>query len=116
MTAGQVFALAFLLGCTTAFENPTRQSFVLEMVGPETVRNAVSLNAVMVNAARAVGPAVAGVIIAAGGTGVCFLINAASFAAVVGSLLLMDPPALIPPPPPQGPGPVARRVRLRARP
>jgi MFS family permease len=86
----QIFVLAFLLGLNNTFENPARQSFVLEMVGPEDLRNAVSLNSVLVNVARAVGPAVAGVIIAAGGTGVCFIINGFSFAAVVTSLRLLD--------------------------
>jgi MFS family permease len=85
-----VFALALALGLCNCFENPARQSFVLEMVGPADLRNAVSLNSVLVNAARAVGPAVAGIIIATGGTGVCFLINAVSFAAVVASLVRLD--------------------------
>jgi MFS family permease len=85
-----VYLLAFLLGLNNTFENPARQSFVLEMVGPEQVRNAVTLNSVLVNAARAIGPAVAGVIIAVGGTGVCFLVNAASFVAVVTSLVTLD--------------------------
>jgi MFS family permease len=94
-----VFALAFLLGLNNCFENPARQSFILEMVGPKHLRNAVSLNSVMVNVARAVGPAVAGIIIAAGGTGICFLINAGSFVAVVVSLLMLDTAALSPAPP-----------------
>ena len=62
----QVFALAVLLGLNNAFENPARQSFILEMVGKTELRNAVSLNSVLVNVARAVGPAVAGLIIALG--------------------------------------------------
>ena len=82
--------LAFLLGLNNCFETPARQSFVLEMVGPEELRNAISLNSVLVNAARAIGPGVAGLVIAAGGTGVCFLLNAASFAAVVTSLVRLD--------------------------
>jgi MFS family permease len=86
----QVFVLAFLLGMNNCFENPARQSFVLEMVGPKNLRNAVSLNSVLVNVARAVGPAVAGVVIAAGGLGICFLLNAASFIAVVTSLVRLD--------------------------
>jgi MFS family permease len=85
-----VYVLAFLLGLNNTFENPARQAFVLEMVGPEHLRNAVSLNSVLVNAARAVGPAVAGLIIAVGGTGICFLLNAASFVAVVFSLVTLD--------------------------
>ena len=86
----QVYLLAVLLGLNNTFENPARQAFVLEMVGSADVRNAVSLNSVLANAARAVGPAVAGVIIALGGTGVCFLLNAASFVAVVVSLVRLD--------------------------
>jgi MFS family permease len=86
----QVYLLAFLLGLNNTFENPARQAFMLEMVGPEHLRNAVTLNSVLVNAARAIGPAVAGVIIAVGGTGICFLLNAASFVAVVFSLVTLD--------------------------
>ncbi len=92
----QVFVLAFLLGLNNCFENPARQSFVLEMVGPKDLRNAVSLNSVLVNAARAIGPAFAGVIIAAGGLGICFLLNAASFVAVVTSLVRLDTSLLNP--------------------
>jgi MFS family permease len=95
----EVYALAFLLGVNNAFENPARQTFVLEMVGPADLRNAVSLNSVLVNAARAVGPAIAGVIIAVGGTGICFLLNALSFVAVVASLVGLDVSTLTPTPP-----------------
>ncbi len=90
VTYADVLILALLLGLNNCFENPSRQAFVLEMVGPEDLRNAVSLNSTLVNAARAVGPAVAGVLIATVGEGWCFLINAASFVAVVGSLMTMD--------------------------
>ncbi|HVH21029.1 MAG TPA: MFS transporter, partial [Pseudonocardia sp.] len=83
-----------LLGTTNCFENPARQAFVLEMVGAGDLRNAVSLNSVLVNVARAAGPAIAGLVIAAGGIGVCFLVNAASFVAVVASLARMDVRAL----------------------
>jgi MFS family permease len=95
----EIALLALSLGLNNAFENPARQSFILEMVGQGTIRNAVSLNSVAVNAARAVGPAVAGVLIATVGIGECFLINAASFAAVVWSLVAMDKGALAPTPP-----------------
>ena len=97
--AWHVYVLAVLLGLNNAFENPARQSFVLELVGADSLRNAVSLNSVLVNVARAVGPAVAGLIIAAGGIGVCFLLNAVSFAAVVTSLARLDTSALRPSPP-----------------
>ena len=92
----EVCTLAFLLGLNNAFENPARQAFVLEMVGSGHVRNAVSLNSTTVNAARAVGPAIAGVVIAVAGVGVCFLVNALSFVAVVYSLVSMDLSALAP--------------------
>ena len=92
----EIGALAALLGLNNAFENPARQSFMMELVGPEYLRNAVSLNSVLVNGARAVGPAVAGVLIATVGDGVCFLINAGSFAAVVASLSTMNRTQLSP--------------------
>ena len=94
-----VVALALALGLVTACDNPARQAFAHEMVGPDRLRNAVSLNSVLVNAARAVGPATAGLLIAGVGTGVCFLINAVSYAAVVVALLGMDVGALRPSPP-----------------
>src|SRR3984957_472185 len=97
----EICVLALVLGLNNCFETPTRQAFMLEMVGSEQLRNAVSLNSTMVNAARVVGPAVAGLLIATVGVGVCFLINAVSFVAVVFSLTSMDPKALKPSPPTQ---------------
>jgi MFS family permease len=94
----EIGALAALLGVNNAFENPARQSFMLEMVGATNLRNAVSLNSVLVNMARSLGPAVAGLLIATVGESVCFLCNAASFAAVVASLARMDRAALRPSP------------------
>jgi MFS family permease len=94
----EIGALAALLGLNNAFENPARQSFMLEMVGPESLRNAVSLNSVLVNVARVIGPAVAGVLIATVGEGLCFLLNAASFVAVVASLTTLDLTAISPSP------------------
>ena len=91
-----VCVLAIILGLNNAFENPSRQSFVLEMVGPKDLRNAVSLNSTMNNVARAVGPAIAGVIIASFGEGWCFALNALSFIAVVVSLMVMDRSTLSP--------------------
>jgi MFS family permease len=99
VTFWEVCVLAATLGLNNTFENPARQSFVLEMVGADNVRNAVSLNSTMVNAARAVGPAVAGIIIATAGVGICFLLNALSFAAVVSSLISMNKDTLQPSPP-----------------
>jgi MFS family permease len=95
----EIGVLAVLLGLNNAFENPSRQSFMIEMVGADNLRNAVSLNSVLVNVARSVGPAVAGLLIASVGVGECFLINAASFVAVIGSLARMDLTALNPTPP-----------------
>jgi MFS family permease len=95
----EIGALAVLLGLNNAFENPARQAFMLEMVGAEDLRNAVSLNSVLVNVARVIGPALAGVLIATVGEGVCFLVNAASFAAVVTSLATLDRTAIFPSPP-----------------
>jgi MFS family permease len=86
----QIAVLAVLLGLNNTFENPARQTFVLEMVGAAELRNAVTLNSVLVNAARAIGPAVAGILIATVGVGICFLLNAVSFAAVVFSLATLD--------------------------
>ena len=95
----EIGALALLLGVNNAFENPSRQSFMLEMVGREHLRNAVSLNSVLVNVARTIGPAVAGILIATVGTGVCFLVNAGSFVAVIASLTMLDTTRLNPTPP-----------------
>jgi MFS family permease len=95
----EILVLSVVLGLNNTFENPARQTFVLEMVGPDEVRNAVSLNSTLFNGARAVGPAVAGVLIATVGVGVCFLLNAVSFIAVVYSLMSMDRTLLRPSPP-----------------
>lgn len=81
-----VYLFAFLFGSAAAFDAPVRQTFVAELVGDDDLHNAVALNATSFNAARMVGPAVAGVAIAAIGTGWAFLINGASFAAVLISL------------------------------
>jgi MFS family permease len=90
----QVCALSVLLGLNNAFENPARQSFMLDMVGRASLRNAVSLNSTMVNLSRVVGPAIGGVLIASVGVGVCFLLNAASFVPVVATLLRLDMSAI----------------------
>ncbi len=84
-----VYVFAFLLGCVTAFDSPARQTFVSELVGEADLSNAVALNSTSFNAARMIGPAIAGILIASVGTGWVFLINAASFAAVIGSLSLL---------------------------
>ena len=92
----EIGVLAVILGLNNAFENPARQSFMMELVGKEHLRNAVSLNSVLVNVARSIGPAVAGILIATVGVGICFLLNAASFVAVVFSLTTMDGAKLSP--------------------
>jgi MFS family permease len=85
----QVYVLAACLGLVATVDNPIRQTFVLEMVGPENLSNAVTLNSVMLNAARIIGPAIAGLLIATVGLAACFYINAASYLAVLVALGLM---------------------------
>eukprot|EP01042_Synura_sphagnicola_P018046 gene18046-22810_t len=82
----QVYLLAFLSGCVAAIDAPARQTFVADLVGENDLANAVALNSTSFNIARMVGPAVAGLVIAAVGCGWAFLCNAASFAAVLCSL------------------------------
>ena len=115
VTLWEVGLLAALLGLNNAFESPARQAFMLEMVGPDTLRNAVSLNSVLVNVARVIGPALAGILIVLSGEGVCFLINAASFAAVIASLLTLDRDAINPSKPnPRSPGQLREGLRYVA--
>jgi MFS family permease len=85
----QVYLFAFLLGSVSAFDSAARQTFVAELVGEEDLSNAVALNSTSFNAARMIGPAVAGVLIAAVGSGWMFVINAASFVAVLCSLFFL---------------------------
>ncbi|MEB2310865.1 MAG: MFS transporter [Polyangiaceae bacterium] len=86
-----VYAVAFLLGLVTVVDNPARQVFVNELVPARLVRNAVSLNSGSFQLARLVGPAVAGVMIAASGSGWAFAVNAVSFLAMIAALLRIDP-------------------------
>lgn len=85
----EVFFLATLLGVANLFTNPTRQAFVSEMVGRELLPNAVSLNSVLMNSARVLGPAIGGVLIYTIGFAACFYVNAASYVAVIVALALM---------------------------
>ena len=99
----QVYVLAFVFGIATAFDAPARQSFVVEMVGKDDLANAVGLNSASFNSGRMIGPAVAGVMIAAlgsgvGATGWVILINAASYVAVFISLNMLDSASLRPSP------------------
>ncbi|OAJ62512.1 MFS transporter [Paraburkholderia ginsengiterrae] len=85
----QVYVFAGLLGCASAFDSPARQTFVSDLVGEDDLSNAVALNSTSFNAARMIGPAVAGLLIASIGTGWVFLLNALSFVAVLGSLRML---------------------------
>jgi MFS family permease len=84
-----VYSLAACLGMVLVIDNPSRQTFVMEMVGPDNLKNAVTLNSTLVNVARVVGPSIAGVLIVSVGVGDCFLINAASYVAVLIALKAM---------------------------
>jgi len=86
-----IVGLSILLGCVNAFDVPSRQSFVLEMVEKkEDLGNAIALNSMMFNSARIIGPSIAGLILATAGEGICFLINAISYIFVIISLLMMN--------------------------
>jgi MFS family permease len=94
----RVYLLALCLGAVSAVDNPTRQAFVLEMVGKEEIVNAISLNSTEINLARVVGPAIAGILIASVGLAACFLINGFSFLAVLAVLMAMRAEELRPTP------------------
>src|SRR4029077_10133707 len=85
-----VYLMSVLLGFVNVVDNPARQTFVLEMVGREDLPNAVSLNSVVMNSSRVVGPAVGAILIKAFGLAPCFFINAESYAAVLVALLMMN--------------------------
>jgi MFS family permease len=87
-----LMAIAALLGVVNAFDIPARQAFVVELVAREDLQNAIALNSSMFNGARVVGPAIAGVLVAAVGEGWCFLANAVSYIAVIVGLLIMRVP------------------------
>ena len=91
-----VYLLALALGLNNAFDNPTRQAFVPEMVGKDLLTNAVPLNSTLFNAARIVGPAIGGVAIATVGVAGAFYLNAASFIPVIIALLMMRPAEFFP--------------------
>ncbi len=92
VTVWQVIVLAAAVGVVNAFDIPTRQSFLVDMVGKDDLMNAIALNSSMFNAARIVGPAIAGALIGLVGTAWCFFLNGVSFLAVIGSLLAMRLP------------------------
>lgn len=89
-----VWVAAFLLGCVNALDNPGRQAFTMELASPADVTNAVALNNAVGTVARAIGPAIGGLLISTVGIVPCFLINAASYAAVIAALRTMDPAQL----------------------
>ncbi len=91
-----IIPLGLFLGIVNAVDAPTRQSFVVHMVDKKDLGNAIALNSAMFNGARLIGPTMAGIMIAAFGEGLCFLLNAISFLAVIWALLLMDMPAFQP--------------------
>jgi len=108
-----VFLMALLLGVVTAVDNPARQAFVMELVGRRQVTNAVSLNSAVFTASRIVGPAIAGVLITAVGTGWCFVLNAASFGGVLMALLAMEAGQLqLVKPPPRARGQLMEGLRF----
>jgi MFS family permease len=92
--AWMVFALVFVRGTVLAFDNPARQAFVSEIVGPDRVLNAVALNSVVVHSSRIAGPAAAGALIALLGIAACFAVNTATFVVMIVALRLMDPALL----------------------
>ena len=93
----QVLVLATLLGIASAFDIPMRQSFIVEMVGKDDLMNAIALNSSLFNAARVVGPAIAGFLIGAVGIAWCYFLNGLSYIAVIAGLLMMRLPPMTPP-------------------
>lgn len=90
-----ILALAVVLGTINAFDMPGRQSLIIQMTSKEDLLNAISLNSAIFNGARVVGPAIAGLLVAAVGEGICFLLNGVSFLAVIGCLLAMRLPKFV---------------------
>jgi MFS family permease len=113
-----LYLLIFARGAVNAVDNPARQAFLVELVGPERLVNAVSLGSALVNSARTIGPVLAGVVIATLGVQPCFALNAASFAAMILALRGMDTAALrSAPPAARKPGQVRSGLRyVRATP
>lgn len=107
-----VYLLAFLLGMVTVFDNPARQTLYIELVGPDNLRNAVTLYSTLVNLARIIGPAIAAAVIAAFGLAPCFIINGISYVAVVIMLGMMHADELlITPPVPRSKGQLLEGIR-----
>ena len=112
VTVGLVYVLVFLRGSVNAIDNPARQSFVFELVGPDRLVNAVSLNSVIIHAGRIVGPGLAGIVIAVAGVAPCFALNALTFVVMIVALRAMDPRELrTPAPAPRQPGQLRAALR-----
>jgi MFS family permease len=92
VTTGSVMALAAFLGIVSAFDIPTRQAFIVEMVGKDDLMNAIALNTSVFNLTRVLGPVIAGFLIGAQGVAICFFLNGLSYLAVIASLLAMRLP------------------------
>src|SRR5919197_6490360 len=91
ISIAHIILLSICLGIVNAFDMPGRQSFLIDIVEErEDLGNAIALNSSMVNAARLLGPSIAGMLIGAVGEGLCFLLNAASYVAVIAALWAMD--------------------------
>jgi MFS family permease len=107
-----LYVVAAAGGFATAFDNPTRRSFVVEMVSPADMQNAVSLNSALMTGSRIVGPALAGLLITVGGYGWCFLLDGVTYLAVIYGLWLINPRELRPAPAaPRGKGQVREGLR-----
>ncbi|HJS44728.1 MAG TPA: MFS transporter, partial [Gemmatimonadales bacterium] len=98
VTVGNILVLAGFLGIVSAFDIPTRQSFIVEMVGKQDLMSAIALNTSVFNLTRVIGPVVAGVLIGAVGVAVCFFLNGISYLAVIVGLLAMRLPPHVPQP------------------
>lgn len=94
ITMWEVYLISALIGVVNLFDNPARQTFVSEMVGRDLMPNAISLNSVVMNSARVIGPAIGGILIYSVGLAACFLFNAASYLAVIAALFMMRPAEL----------------------
>src|SRR2546427_7359797 len=105
--------LAVFFGVVNAFDIPARQAFIVELVGKEDLMNAIALNSSMFNAARIVGPAVAGVLIGVAGVGMCFFLNGVSYVAVIACLLAMRVPPFVTRPMPSEERRVGKECRSR---
>ena len=93
-----IIALSLVTGTISAFDAPTRQSLVIDLIDkPEDLGNAIALNSAIFNGARLIGPAIAGIVIAAAGEGICFMINTISYLSVIGALMMIRIPHRVTP-------------------